>query len=314
MPELPGPCEVLCDCSERLPDWLASYQPGEPFPRRAFFASRIVYYPGSRTDGHPLRVFGRSCSAHCFVYADKSAEVCDVARKELTDEADRGHPAGYRLIHMTDLTSEEVLPRDWVSHFDVPGADKTISSRPFACWAVLERMESVSVFHGADRLSILHVFHDAYHTFDALFCQRGRRLPYAVLLHDHGYGGNWGGYRFGAAESPLWQLVRAKGGQLPKWLLVAENTDGWPGYVRVSGPDYGGMCNQPRCLYIGSRRTGDAIHFGHRRKTVSGANLYQSCLSASTWAELNWRGLTQFFNEFPDSRVVPICHLPPAVM
>jgi hypothetical protein len=35
---------------EPIPRWLLEIKEGDPFPYQDFFASRIVYYPGSYTD------------------------------------------------------------------------------------------------------------------------------------------------------------------------------------------------------------------------------------------------------------------------
>jgi hypothetical protein len=55
---------------EPIPRWLLEIKEGDPFPYQDFFASRIVYYPGSYTDGHAVKVFGSTHSAHSFVYVD----------------------------------------------------------------------------------------------------------------------------------------------------------------------------------------------------------------------------------------------------
>ncbi len=40
---------------------------------------------------------------------------------------------------------------------------------------------------------------------------------------------------------------------LPEWLLVAENTEAWSGFVKAvgAGPGVGGMDNSPRHLHKG---------------------------------------------------------------
>jgi hypothetical protein len=72
--------DFLFSIRETIPAWLLSFQPlpefpieSQPaaaFPRSQFFSSRCVYYPGGGFDGHPVKLFGSSHSAHCFVYAD----------------------------------------------------------------------------------------------------------------------------------------------------------------------------------------------------------------------------------------------------
>jgi len=38
---MPTSLEILRKDAEPLPEWLANYQPGDPFPFKAFFASRV---------------------------------------------------------------------------------------------------------------------------------------------------------------------------------------------------------------------------------------------------------------------------------
>lgn len=249
------PLEVLRADVEPMPEWLANYQAGAPFPREAFFASRILYYPGSATDGHPLAVFGRTHSVHCFVYADYGFSKADLTR-QLTNPADPEHPLGYRLVSLIDAAEQELTPRGWIRHGTLqPDCNRHFTAirppeGPFAVFAVLEREESRGDDHGPQRLALLHVGGDGYATFDALFCQKNSRLPYAVLLQDHGFGLNWNHQGFGG-ESDLWRLAQQKDELLPKWLFVAtDNTSPWPGYREVSSPNFGGMHNVPRSLFL----------------------------------------------------------------
>lgn len=46
--------EYLRQQREDLPRWLARHRPGDRFVRQQFFSSRMVYYPGSGIDGHPV--------------------------------------------------------------------------------------------------------------------------------------------------------------------------------------------------------------------------------------------------------------------
>ena len=50
--------EYLKNDQETIPTWLLEIKEGDKFPRDDFFKSRIVFYPGSHTDGHAVKVFG----------------------------------------------------------------------------------------------------------------------------------------------------------------------------------------------------------------------------------------------------------------
>ena len=56
--------------AEPVPGWIEDFREGEPFPRNAFFGSRVVYYPGAGDDGSAVRLFNSTHSCHCFVYVD----------------------------------------------------------------------------------------------------------------------------------------------------------------------------------------------------------------------------------------------------
>lgn len=236
---LPPPLDILREDAEPMPPWLDQYNPGAPFPREAFFASRIVYYPGSRADGNPLEVFGKSHAAHCFVYCDNSISEQGV-RNQLENENQMGHPSGYRQITGTHVCKHELTPQLVTLHYDlrpenVDRATREPHGGSFAYWAVLERTEEFDDRHGPKRLSILHVGAEGIATFDALFCQRGSNPPFAVVLQDHGYGGNW--TTFGGPDSLFFEICTNHCRRLPEWLLVADNTDPWPGYAQISSPE-----------------------------------------------------------------------------
>ena len=50
--------EYLKNDQEPIPTWLLEIKEGDKFSRDDFFSSRIVFYPGSYTDGHAVKVFG----------------------------------------------------------------------------------------------------------------------------------------------------------------------------------------------------------------------------------------------------------------
>jgi len=71
--------------------------------------------------------------------------------------------------------------------------------------------------------------------------------PSAIVLQDHGVGGNWS--RFGGS-SPLYDRA-VELDALPRFLLVAENTKSWPGYRQVSDlvPMAGQQHDHSRALF-----------------------------------------------------------------
>ena len=105
--------EYLRGMREQTPLWLNEFQTGGAFPREPFFASRIVYYPSSGTDGHPVKLFGSSHSAHCFVYADYGITQ-DAVEAELRDPDHGFH--GYYSLARLHLAEANLTPNGWVPH------------------------------------------------------------------------------------------------------------------------------------------------------------------------------------------------------
>ncbi len=65
-----------------------------------------------------------------------------------------------------------------------------------------------------------------------MFCQRGPLKvppPFAILLQDDGFGGNYN--RFGGGH--FLERLAQYAGALPRWLLIADNTKPWEGYRRL---------------------------------------------------------------------------------
>ena len=60
--------EYLKNEKEPIPSWLLEIKEGDKFSRDDFFRSRIVFYPGSYTDGHAVKVFGSTHAAHSFLF------------------------------------------------------------------------------------------------------------------------------------------------------------------------------------------------------------------------------------------------------
>lgn len=255
------PREYLRENLEAMPDWLAQFTNRDNFPRAAFFGSRVVYYPGSGTDGHAVKLFGSAHAAHCFVYVDYGRTP-----EELENALD--HPEhgflGYHRFARVVLRESDLVPNGWRNHVS-PGEANIAAARNFASVAdapfgfleVLERNPDLGEEHGAKRLAILFLGADGIASYDALFCQsHEQRPPFAVVLVDHGFGGNY--ERFG--RDGLLERIAQRCRVFPELLLVAEYTREWEGFERVPGGerDRGGMHNERRYLYTRPAKLADS--------------------------------------------------------
>lgn len=231
---------------EFMPSWLRDWDLGGRFPVARFFASRVVYYPGSGTDGQPVKFFGARHAAHCFVYVDYG-----ISRDHVVGElAETGHPfAGYRSVGRIEVSERDLTPNGWVPHLNEEQSSSLHHAyeAPYAFFEILERRPGFGAEHGPQRLVILFLCADGVAAYDALVCQPDAAAPFAVVLQDHGFGGNW--TSFGAGGHL--ELLARQTSRLPQLLLVASNTVAWEGYSPIDGAtaDGGGMDGLRRQLW-----------------------------------------------------------------
>lgn len=234
---------------ESMPDWLAGFQEGDPFDRDAFFASRIVFYPGYGDDGQPVRLFGAAGSAHTFVLADYGVE-----RNELIERLhseDQGF-RGYALLRLIDLNQHDLVPAGWRPTLPPEALRKPrqsmLSGSPYGFVGIFVRQEGFGPSHGPARLAMLFLGADGIATYDALFCQRGQRVePFGMVLQDHGFGGNYNRFGSGGLMHQIAQLANV----FPRFILInVQQTGLWPGYCQVENvhADPGGVYGTPRSL------------------------------------------------------------------
>ncbi len=243
------PYEFLSQIAEPIPGWLKQFKKGEVFSAKDFFSSRVVFYPGSGTDGEPVKLFGSTHCAHCFVYADYAVNQ-DTLETELEDPSHGFY--GYNAIARLQLSEKELVPDGWQPHVDPqytsPHGRPHINTPPFGFVAILERNQKFDDSHGPSRLAILFLGADGIASYDALFCQENEiRSPFSVVVQDHGFGGNYD--RFG--KGGLLESIASRCNVFPKMLLVAKDTDAWSGYEQIPDvtPDIGGMNGNSRYLF-----------------------------------------------------------------
>lgn len=262
--------EFLSREREVCPGWLSNFKSSSGFNPQDFFGSRVVFYPGAGSDGHAVKLFGSSHSAHCFVYADYSTGKASVlAELDSSASGYRGRFAGYHGLARVELTQQQITPMQWIPHVS-PANLEYPRITPYAFLEVLERDDDFGDDHGVHRLAILFLGADGFATYDALFCQgNGNRAPYAVMLQDHGFGGNYDSFGAGG----LLERLARNTGVFPDWLLVADNTGAWEGFEQVPDIDcdHGGMHAHARCLYKNTRAQSNPINSEHGRPS-SGAS------------------------------------------
>ncbi len=241
--------EFLRGYAEQVPTWLDNFTSRSEFERSDFFASRTVIYPGSGIDGQPVKLFGSTHSTHCFIYADygwKKSEL-ETALQSPTNKF-----KGYHTFVRIQLSEHDLSPGGWRSHimhgYEPPHGAPHINTSPFGFLEILERDDNLDDEHGPSRLAIIFLGADGIATYDALYCQHnGTSSPFAIILQDHGFGGNYD--RYGA--NGLLENIALGQNAMPKFMLLANNTDTWTGYERIQNVEgyAGGMHGHIRYLH-----------------------------------------------------------------
>ena len=247
--------------AEATPVWLKSYSKGQATPLAEFLNSRIVFYPGSAWDWHPIEVFGGSCSAHCFIYVDYLIPEDEVIGRL---QGEYGLD-GYHILDSIQISEAELRRAvPWRPHFLKPeerqraaegargfrGAD---APAPYARLVVLERDSDRS--EGADRLAVLFLGADGHATFEAIFANGNATDLFGFLLQEHGFGCNYD--RWG--RDGLCDKIMKRSNVFPRFVLC-DNTSVYgnniyDGYEKVNGVTQSGSRN--RDLY--ERATGEGV-------------------------------------------------------
>ena len=232
--------DVLTDDREPLPGWLANDQPPQ-FNRDNFFGSRTVYYPGSGTDRHPVKLCNRSDAAHTFIYVDHEVEW-DTLEQWLHDQ--RLGFLGYEVVHQEELSEDALRLGGWTQLDPF----RQGSATPFARFVVLDRQHGRGDDHGPERFAILFIGGDGYASYDALYCQGDETPPpFLVVIQDHGFAGNYD--RFG--RDGRLECIARRSGVLPEYLLVGKSSKEWRGFVDTGAhPKRGGMHCTARRLFM----------------------------------------------------------------
>lgn len=247
------PCEsYLASIQEPTPVWLKNFSQDSRMEWQDFFNSRLVYYPGSGFDGEAVRLFASTKSAHCFLYADYCIQKQTLLHK-LNQEG--GAFTGYQTIARVHLTDQEIASRYWVQHvYDKPLQKinyyfaQEMQNSPFAFLEILERKPEFDDSFGAQRIAILFVGGDGVATYDALFCQADSKPLFALVLQDHGFGGNY--TRFG--RGGILHDIATQCQKQPQYLWIdPRDTQPWDGYEKIQNLSFstGGMHNNKRYLF-----------------------------------------------------------------
>ncbi len=225
------------------------------FPLKKVLGSRVLFYPGSGVDTHPINLFVGASSIHCFIYADCAQKKEKIVRwfngrAEVDESCERGYDIvkGYKPLFIIEGDESEFFPHGYQRHSHQTGSACVDSEFRWGLWAVLQRSPLYDVDSlRPDRILVCYLSCEGVSAFASLWPKKTiRRVPYAIMLDAYGMGG--GNAEWASAESPLAQIANTRR-TLPQWLFVGPYVQPWPEYASSEGTEYGGMWNHPRTLF-----------------------------------------------------------------
>ena len=237
----------LSNYREEVPSWIENYLSGERITFKDIMSSRVGYYPGSGDDGCLMKVGNKSHSVHSFLYVDYMLE-----REVLEERLDTIR--GYHQIVEIDWKEEDLMPNGQYPldinisrpHLD-PQRFVRHDVKPYCFSLFLERDDDKDDTWGAKHFVVTFLFADGIATYFQLFVKEYAKAPWLFLLQDHGFGGNYD--KFGSGG--ILDTIICKSNIYPEFVICADNTSIWPGYVKVDdvSPVFAGMHDQKRDLY-----------------------------------------------------------------
>ena len=244
---MPRIVDILRHDPEPLPEWLRVFCPN--FSRENFFSSRsrTLFYPGSGTDGQPIRLCSNAHAVHTFVYVDYGVSAEDIV-------SEMNEIKGYDIEHLEKLDETLVCPNGWRPRKDLSDSyQRLVLTDPYYLYVVLCRKKNFNKTLGPKKLAILFIGRDGFETFDILYCQNSRRrraIPKPYLIVVQHTGGVLGGNHDRFENDGLLHQYAKEFNALPKLLLVGKPSTAWVGYQDTGArPITGGADYRVRRLY-----------------------------------------------------------------
>ena len=154
---------------------------------------------------------------------------------------------GYHLLDTIEISETDLVPQGWHPHVVTRGDTHFTHTAPYCFMNIYERDAAYDEAHGSQRFAVIFLYADAHAAYDAIFANQPQLgAPFAVVLQDHGFGGNYSSF---GARGLLHKIAQAAN-VFPEYLLVATNTPCWEHYQQVSpAAVYGGEHYNERHLY-----------------------------------------------------------------
>lgn len=167
------------------PRWLRDLDPATiargPLPWLDRLAAGALAYPGADLDGSPVRQLNGVL--HSYIFMDYMTRPADLEAELTRPRATGTGFAHHRLVGRAGFDPAPVLARAPGSARH-PAAPRWATQAPWGLWAVYEDTRPE---RRGERFSFLFLGTEAHEAMAALFPRRG---PAAVVVQEHGFGGN----------------------------------------------------------------------------------------------------------------------------
>jgi len=180
----------------------------------------VLYYPGSGTDCGPLLLFAEHVKNLTVVYTDYNIDLVSV--NQLLN-----HLVVWQSGAIQNLAPQRFGVVAWADFWH-PSALLPAPNINIPAPEISFGIETTLTHANGKKINFIFLATEAVGTFSVL--ANANLQPTAIVLQDHGFGGNWTSF---GGDSELWRLARVSQ-TLPDLLFVAENTNPWTGYECVS--------------------------------------------------------------------------------
>ena len=157
------------------------------------FLDNSFYYPSCGFDGGIIKYYSKQIQS--FIYCDYAT-----GEDELINQLDTFY--GYQILGHRSVQKEELIPQGWrmqtPPNFNIEEyyKYKHVFERPFAHWAVYERLEDFDENHGPKKFSLLYIGGEGVATYQALYrANKKYARAVAIIQPGTGFGLNWTDFR-----------------------------------------------------------------------------------------------------------------------
>ena len=219
---------VFLNEQQEMPTWLKNYKMGKKININSILKNRLVYYPGSFVDIHPVIVFNELNSVHTYLYVDyghKKEDIIAAMKNEVCERLYTYDIYDVCEFNINDIEFEENTPHFFPNDKELELINSFSQKEEYGLLFVFER--NVSDEKMPERFAIIYLCSDGITFYDKFF--QNHKSLYALVIQDHGFGGNYNSF---GARGAMYKIAKSIN-VFPKYILCATNSKLWNGYREV---------------------------------------------------------------------------------